>query len=105
MELLFPRFVFRGKYFPAIEGRNIFHGIPILPSFLSLESPRTQAADVCSRNKSFFLERNRKNYFLGDEQSGKREIGAAICSENRPFLPAFSFKKKENSSLLSRNTE
>lgn len=28
-----------------------------------------------------------------DEQSEKRKIGAAICSGNRPFLPAFSFKK------------
>lgn len=28
-----------------------------------------------------------------DEQSEKRKIGAAICSGNRPFLPAFPFKK------------
>lgn len=111
MERFFPGLLlFRENIFLLDRRRNIFHGIPPFPALLLLVFSLSRIAgnaggtNVCFRgNKSFFRTKSKEVVSREDGQSGERKIGAAICSENRPFLPAFPFKKRSLLPLVSQH--
>lgn len=100
---------FSGKiYSYSIEEETFSTGFHLFQSSFFFFFPRIAGnaggTNVCFRgNKSFFRTKSKEVVSREDGQSGERKIGAAICSENRPFLPAFPFKKRLPLPLVSQH--
>lgn len=91
--MVFPKFAFQGKYFPRSKKKH-FPRDSLLFFFSFSNRGERRRNERLFEEQKFLSNGIERELLLGeDEQSEKRKIGAAICSRNRPFLPAFPFKK------------